>query len=853
MKRQKPQDEKKDKKVSKEVRTSVTKSVTVSETFKEPGQITDADSDNGEAPKFPLLSSFPDMPDFFSMPSTSGTSSQAGPSQPPITPLEVEVETDFESIEALSPIRKMNVFAFDPNIKSDRIEDQLRFKTDESAVIEKQMQVLPPIGAAANKSLGEIVTITLVHVKNVYELELRLIPFIDRTFIELKDTELASKLPLKELLSKVRLLIVKPEEVIRRKPGMSFLFVENFDVKLEKNAYIVVHLPPRYDYWVIQQIMKCCKNLQAIIAPYSVCDFSKISFSRIKYLSTKSGSMFENVSSLVEKFPKLMILEYFNASRNCHTYLIENTDPEIKVRDEITKWMRDTLTKEISCILTSKLDISSYPFKNTLIWQDTNLSTPISHKVLTNSTNSRKKFYTDVIMFFDFTITTRSYKIVPHNLRRLYFNTKRTEMGSHGFIGLINSLFQFSNDIRFMTFQLSDLVIHDALPTILERLQKYCNTLTGLKISGFSDSLHDYSSMKNYEIDLDLSIFTELEDFSFQYIRGIKLGSIGLCARLDSLSLGLMPLELVNGPNIKDFQFHFTGNESSDNINNVISFIKTILELKRFTLYGPLINLNLHQMKELYFYFCNKSSLEMITIKESSPREKIESKFITHDAIKTSIARRLELLCWHFPTFPCRLTLDNEYLFLTVTSDGFIAIEENGFYSVHMIYTGGNEIILGNDNSNRIKYLSVDSLTMFNKLSSLMKQLHAVYVVTITTSSSNQLQREQTYMNVSYVLLAGYMPQFRIFRGEISQQFLIQFLDTKIQYSKEIEIYITGSSNEINDELYKKLIKIVFIGVNSSSSLILTEFICPWFRKVDQQSIIVTLDLLKERAILDSS
>lgn len=226
------------------------------------------------------------------------------------------------------------------------------------------------------------------------------------------------------------------------------------------------------------------------------------------------------------------------------------------------------------------------------------------------------------------------------------------------------------------------------------------------------------------------------------------------------------------------------------------------------------INLKIIHFDALWKYFCLIKNIETTLTEESFSTE--ENKKYLDKYFDSLLNEKFELFDWNVPYNQMEIHLGQEYLFIFITDAGFLVVEKNGKFSLHMTYERKNVINFG-DNCNEIKYISIDSLKMFDQMSLLINKLISIEVVTITNSQC--LNNKLLFRCIN---LIKKMISLKIIRGEIDQKFLYQFFNLSPD-RENISFYIIGKEEKIDEILHQKLLYIV-----GHKRYLIKQLITPW-------------------------
>lgn len=662
-------------------------------------------------------------------------------------------------------------------------------------------------------------------------------------------------------LSKVKLVLIDPLEVFDKKPGLSSLIVENFDVNNSEQGYIVTNCDHFVSNWLLSTIINSCENLDVVIAPYTSLSLSKVQNGRkIKFLSIdwKLDPSFH--PSLLEIFPSLITLQYSHMFTSCLTRQIGdmNNSSIMKIDGSSVGYARYLF---IEWLLTScKLERNFYISLG-------GIDTPnlIQMKNLVIFDQNIPDF--DIVkridhLFFD----CHDFTDEQFEFTDTYTESESREKSEFG-----RFLDKLTNTTRpkYLSFLLTEKSIQTASSIINQNIilrdKFFVSQIICIQIYLY---LVNYIEPTNdIEVKFDFGNFSSLKEL---FIHCVNLTNQLIYSRkIECLSLNYIPKSFNENIGIKEFNFyfdhHYTNREDCSNL------VKNIIEMKNLvdlTLIGYIIPFTYKSWEELFKFIRKLKTLKNLIVLETISTKQASELYIKSDStnasylkyykmessvnivldseknelkLKTSLSKSLEFVDWRSFYLPMQILFDRDYNFLYLYDDRFMLTKSNGSSCFTMIDREKNGIKYSKNCI--INYLSIDSLEMFHRcfVEKNPKGLFASMrektgrkglqfkVITITNSYLDDKEKRNQLLDV--IMHLNYL---NVLRGELLQSDLYYiFKHVNRIKSTNLNIFVTGKTDEVTTLMMYHWIKI-----HSEKNEKIDQVFTPWRKTFNEKTFL---------------
>lgn len=661
-----------------------------------------------------------------------------------------------------------------------------------------------------------------------------------------------------ELISLVKLIIINPWETLPKTSGFCNIIIENFNVTIEEQAYIVVDCEPKNSVWLLPTLINYAYNVEYVIAPTVDLHFEKIypnEESILKYLACNVNYL---PSNFINIFPGMMVTEYsISSTHNTITYyrLKEGPAQRYESRREFFDEL-STINPEEKQNFAISLDPCIYKI-------DVNCKYVILIQLFEDNANYpsaefEKKSVLIKHLYIDPTYVSAS----------IYPITRFMD----GVIEFIDELgkdkveywsFVFTSDIFTTVFNF----IHGCLGVEnidgnirLVEVMKAFRSLKALRICVDDGDLNVGRKYyeKKHTFSLDLTQCASLEALSIITVQHC-IEILELNTRLLSLTTNSLPIptNVVKATSeqpgilteVKEFIYYYDFlHEPSD---FVVLYAQNCYKLEILTIIGEIIPLDAIYWKQLWMYVCNTICIKRVKVVEKQKqlvhpyiemvRDPIRSICNAKDWIRlaekegieyrlTNIQHgQLEYINWYTLCVPCLITFRLNHDLLYIHTKGYIFFNTDTGKSIEIIHSNGNLINFENGGS-FIKFMFIDSFAMLTTCFGTMNtiQLHDRYkfedVETLTfkghlanlnsdmfkpeiltIQASDDEPEEDKYNGFMAILSFESIKIVRGSFGPVDFAVLIGIL-TRLERRNPITIYVTGIKEIVDDGIINVMV-----------------------------------------------
>lgn len=721
--------------------------------------------------------------------------------------------------QAVYPVTGHATIAGDVIIESgSSISAILKFEPDRT--IELRRITKESIDHLPDDSSNEVETVVIVKKDRVYKLNCFFIPQGGNYFDWTESDKAIRGLPdIDILLKHVKLILVRPRDVIDKQPGLTHLYVDTW-CALDL-PFVFYNGRQVNEEWVIRLLTQACCNCYALIAPFSSVNLSSLRGPELRYISLSSELLPGQARGIGLNLPELLVLENMISSNSSNVQLIGDEEPatydevnshDYLLRDELCDHWKRCLSatifngKRMDTIKQRQLMLK-YPIRSYFVYHYMGTRFAINQKLF-KPTESTRVYFIEHLFIFDGVAGDLEDFRLP-NLRTIWIDNRKPLSRSE-FWGRASRLLKVlslgERNLRFVSIHVHDDELQAMYPKLIQVLKAYKSSLVALKLHGYTVPRNEGEIANSQNVAFDLHEFEKLHNISLLSCTCIKLNSfrIGNLTKILSLSIPIDENRIIGKLNyLHEFTYVFTDElfNSLPNFNGVSMIVKMITRMK---------SLRVLKLLGSAPYFTADNILRMAdsliklktytTLIVDELNSAIEKSSLREYTMKTGQYNKLFFLNWQLISTRINMIIEGVYNFINFTENSVILVEENCVKYLQIV--PGRVTFNLAQNKREIEHLRISSIRMFEQTASLFDPLY--YIKLVTFSKGCWDCGADTNDNETYIQLAERVSQMTTLtrlRGFLSQQFILHLTRIHLARTHRLSVHLSAPQSQLIPEL----------------------------------------------------
>lgn len=577
------------------------------------------------------------------------------------------------------------------------------------------------------------------------------------------------------LMHNVRLIIVNPFQVFKNDPGLSGLIIENYNLALPTNGYLVCNSSPKDSFWLVPILINSCPDVEFVITPYDCLYINRINHNRIKYMSTGWKYLPDGFGCVFDKIltTEYSGIKYHNCITDFYSYFrarnIFRTPDDVVPLTRVTKPdrldSRDEFFTAIERFFDLKSGVNYYlssplnerytlhenvkhlflfeRYNGSLFLKKLEKATNVKHLYLDSTQDSplltplvdeenNTVQYSDIIVkaLKALEAGSQSSKLKSSTLRRLSSIRSSTATSPTD---------ETNKPVKLETFSLilpSNLIL-DLIFTInsiftklsvLKKLKSLRILVDDAPKEMSLGSICNEVSTKQ-EIFLDAHKFLELKSLMF-HSKVHKISCITWPSTLTRLSINYYPPSIRTETLGQILEFTYNFDFIKEDYGPLLVHLAAMTSLKLLSIVGEIIPFDINAWKIFLSVISLKTTLKRLVVAEkqlilplsyySLLKEDIQTEaklgrlidLGPEPRLKTKVLSKLAFIDWLSIATPCPIIINTQFDMITFHIDGYLFLDTETNHVLEIVHSKCYQFRF--ENEFVIKYIVIDSFSMFN-------------------------------------------------------------------------------------------------------------------------------------------